>query len=304
MSKVDLHVHTTASDGRYTPAEVVHLAVARGLRALGITDHDSVAGVPEALATAAQGHATLEVIPGVEMSTETHRGEVHILGYYVNIADADLLALLDRLRDARRTRAQRMVDRLAELGVHVPWQRVADLAGDGAYGRPHIARVMVELGLVPSTADAFAQYIGAQGPAYVARYKLTPVEATRAVIAAGGVPVLAHPWGIVGLEDLVAELMAEGLAGIEAYYRGYPPPVMQELVGLARKYGLIATGGSDFHGTPVTADGDLGSVDVPVWAVAELRSARERSSGGAEGLRSGGAREQGSGGTGERGRGQ
>lgn len=272
MSKVDLHVHTTASDGQYAPADVVRLALERGIRVLAITDHDTVAGVPEALA-AASG-TPLEVIPGVEMSTETHHGEVHILGYYVDIEEARFLALLDRLRDARRVRAQHMVERLAKLGVHVPWQRVADLVGAGAYGRPHIARILVELGYVPNTHDAFAQYIGYHGPAYVARYKLTPAEAIHAIARAGGVPVLAHPWGIEDLGGVVADLVAEGLAGIEVYYRGYTPEMMQELVNLARKHGLAATGGSDFHGAQIVAGVELGSVDVPLWAVEELRARR------------------------------
>jgi len=274
VSKVDLHVHTTASDGQYTPAEVVRLAAAQGLGAVGITDHDTVAGLPAALAAAAQVRA-IEVVPGVEMSTETWRGEVHVLGYYVDWEDAGLLELLDRLRNARRTRAQQMVERLAGLGIHVPWQHVADLAGDGAYGRPHIARAMVELGYVPSTADAFAQYIGYNGPAYVARYKLTPAEAVLAILAASGVPVLAHPWGLEDLEGLVTDLVATGLAGIEAYYRGYTPSATRELVGLARKYGLIVTGGSDFHGTSAPDEVGLGGVDVPGWTVEELQRVRK-----------------------------
>jgi predicted metal-dependent phosphoesterase TrpH len=272
VSKVDLHVHTTASDGQYAPAEVVRLALQRGMRVLAITDHDTVAGVSEALDAARACGTVLEVIPGVEISAEARYGEVHILGYYVDIEEPGFLALLDRLRDARRARAQRIVDRLAELGFHVPWQRVADLAGDGAYGRPHIAQVMVEQGHVLSTHEAFERYLGPQGPAYVARYKLTPAEAVHAIAQVGGVPVLAHPWGIENLEDVVADLVAEGLAGIEAYYHGYTPEMMQELVNLARKHGLIVTGGSDFHGAQVVAGVELGSVDAPLWVVEEMRT--------------------------------
>jgi predicted metal-dependent phosphoesterase TrpH len=271
MSKVDLHVHTTASDGQYSPADVVRMALDRGLRALAITDHDSVAGVSAAL-VAAQNTA-LEVIPGVEMSTEV-RGEVHVLGYFLDTEDAGFLALLDRLRHARRDRAQRMVALLDELGLHVSWQRVVDLASDGAYGRPHIARVMVEQGLVPRTQDAYELYIGRDGPAYVSRYKLTPAEAVRAIAQAGGLPVLAHPDKIENLEALISELVVEGLVGLEAYYNGYAPEVVQNLLSLARKHGLAATGGSDFHGAQVASGGDLGSVDVPLWAVEELKAKR------------------------------
>ncbi len=268
-SQVDLHLHTTASDGAYTPAAVVALARDRGLRTIAITDHDSMEGVAEALAAAGHG---LEVIPGVEINTDIPHAEVHILGYYVDYRHAELQDVLQRLRDFRRDRARRMVEKLARLGMPVDWQRVAALAGEGAVGRPHVAQALVERGYVADVSQAFDRYIGREGPAYVERHKLTPVEATRLIVRAGGLPVLAHPSGLANLTTLLDELTAAGLVGLEAYYTGYLPEETQGLLLLAQKYGLVATGGSDFHGGSILPHADLGAVFVPVEAVAALRA--------------------------------
>jgi len=286
-SQVDLHLHTTASDGAYTPAAVVALARDRGLRTIAITDHDSVEGLAEALATAGHG---LEAIPGVEINTDIphsdeapsrppFRGvrrdgasEVHILGYYVDYRHAELQDVLRKLRDFRRDRARRMVEKLARLGMPLDWQRVAALAGEGAVGRPHVAQALVERGYVTDVSQAFDRYIGREGPAYVERHKLTPVEATRLIVRAGGLPALAHPSGLANLPLLLDELTAAGLVGLEAYYTGYLPEETQSLLLLAQKYGLVATGGSDFHGGSILPHADLGSVFVPMAAVAALQS--------------------------------
>ena len=268
-SPVDLHLHTTASDGAYAPAAVVALARERGLQTIAITDHDSVEGVAEALAAAGHG---LEVIAGVEINTDIPQSEVHILGYYVDYRHAELRDVLQRLRDFRRDRARRMVEKLNRLGMPLDWQRVAALAGDGAVGRPHVAQALVERGYVADVSQAFDLYIGREGPAYVERYKLTPTEATRLIVRAGGLPVLAHPSGLANLTLLLDELTAAGLVGLEAYYTGYLPEETQSLLALAQKYGLVATGGSDFHGGSILPHADLGSVFVPMAAVAALQA--------------------------------
>ena len=268
-SQVDLHLHTTASDGAYAPAAVVALARERGLRTIAITDHDSMEGVAEALAAAGHG---LEVIPGVEINTDIPHAEVHILGYHVDYHHAELQDVLQRLRDFRRDRARRMVEKLARLGMPVDWRRVAALAGEGAVGRPHVAQALVERGYVADVSQAFDRYLGREGPAYVERHKLTPVEATRLIVRAGGLPVLAHPSGLEHLPTLLDELTAAGLVGLEAYYTGYLPEETQGLLLLAQKYGLVATGGSDFHGGSILPHADLGAVFVPMEAVAALRA--------------------------------
>jgi predicted metal-dependent phosphoesterase TrpH len=268
-SQVDLHLHTTASDGVYAPSAVVALARARGLQTIAITDHDSVAGVAEALAVA--GHE-LEVIPGVEINTDVPHSEVHILGYYLDDHHAELQDVLQKLQDFRRDRARRMVEKLARLGLPLDWERVASLAGDGAVGRPHVAQALVERGYMADVSQAFDRYIGREGPAYVERYRLAPTEATRLIVRAGGLPVLAHPIGLENLPSLLDELTAAGLVGLEAYYTGYLPEETQSLLALAQKYGLVATGGSDFHGGGILPHADLGAVFVPMEAVAALRA--------------------------------
>lgn len=269
---VDLHLHTTASDGAYSPTEIVRMALEAGLRAVAITDHDTMDGVEEAVAAAAGTGVT--VIPGVEISSDLPQGEAHILGYFLDAHNPDLMWLLATLRKARWDRAQRMVEKLGALGMPVSWDRVAAIANGGAVGRPHVARALMEAGHVSSVQDAFAFYIGREGPAYVDRYKLTPVEVTQAVVRWGGLPVLAHPSFVMDLTALLSRLVPAGLVGLEAYYTGYPPEVTASLLRLARTNGLVGTGGSDFHGRSVVAGAVLGSVGVPYSVVEELQARR------------------------------
>lgn len=274
---VDLHVHTTASDGTDSPSEIVAKALAAGLKVIAITDHDSTEGVAEAL-VAARG-TDLEVIPGIEVSTDVPHAEVHVLGYFVDVADEDLQRTLRLLRESRRGRARRMVDKLAELGVEIDWERVKELAGAGAVGRPHVAQAMVEKGYVAKTAEAFDRYIGRNGPAYVERYKLTPAEAVQLIRRAKGLPALAHPvvagaaeqlGAELDLDALLAELKQAGLAAIECYYTGYPPEITDALLAKAHALDLVPTGGSDYHGSNLVGP-VLGGVYVPLESVAELR---------------------------------
>jgi predicted metal-dependent phosphoesterase TrpH len=277
MSRVDLHIHTTASDGTLTPTQVVHTAIENGLSAIAITDHDTTEGLEEALA-AAEGTG-LEVIPGIELSAEHGSSEAHILGYFVDRRDEALQEMLVVLRRARRERAWKMIGKLANIGVMVSWGRVQEIAGgSSALGRPHIAEALREKGYVDSINEAFCRYIGLDGPAYVARYKLTPSQAVEIVRAAGGLPVLAHPWR---QRDMIASLSACGLVGLEAYYPRYSDEERQELVSIGQRYGLIATGGTDFHGYADDGGLTLGDVSVPADSLELLRALASRGQGSA-----------------------
>jgi len=273
--KADLHLHSTASDGRLIPAELVRSAAEMGLNVIALTDHDSVEGVASALA-AAKNFPSLEVIPGVELSTDVPQGEVHILGYFIDLDNLELMEALDRFRNSRRIRARKMIAKLNSLGVAVDEERVQELAGDGAVGRPHIAQVMLERGYVSSLREAFGRYIGRKSCAYVEREKMTPAEAVGLVVRGGGLPVLAHPANLDHLEELIPELQKAGLVGLEVYYGGYTSTVVRHLASLGRKYGLIATGGSDYHGLEGGGGTQLGGVDIPPDCVERLLALARR----------------------------
>ena len=276
MSKIDLHIHTNCSDGKYSPAEIVKQSAASGLTIIAITDHDTVAGIAPAL-EAARIFPRLKVIPGVEISTETNTGEIHLLGYYVNYTDQNLQTILERMRNTRLYRAQSMIARLRNLGIYIDWQRVQKIAGSGAIGRPHIAQAMLEKGYITTFREAFGKYIGRDGPAYVEREKITPVEAVQLILKAGGLPVLAHPTTVNDPETAIVELKEVGLAGIETYYDNYTLEEIGKLVAMAEKYDLIATGGSDYHGVDPTNESALGGVNVPDIVAVSLFALVEKS---------------------------
>jgi 3',5'-nucleoside bisphosphate phosphatase len=269
VSKVDLHLHTAASDGRLTPAGLVRLAVSKGMEYIAVTDHDTIDGIVPALAEASKFPA-LRVIPGVEISTDVPNGEVHLLGYFVDYEDIQFRDKLEEMRDSRVNRARRMVEKLGKLGVNIAWERVKEIAGSGAMGRPHIVQAMIEKGYIKTNQDAFRNYIGHGGPAYVERDKLTPSEAVGLVLKAGGLPVLAHPLTSGDAEGTIKELTTAGLAGVEVYYASHSVEDVTLLEGLANKHSLIATGGTDFHGIDLTTETMLGGTDVPFRAVQEL----------------------------------
>src|SRR3990170_4569708 len=222
MSKVDLHLHSCVSDGKYTPAEVVAKAAGLGLAVIALTDHDNVDGIAAAL-EAARNFPGLKVIPGVEISTDEAEGEVHMLGYFIDYTHPELLATLEKSRESRVGRAQEMVNKLAGLGLPLEWKRVLEIAGDGTIGRPHIAQALLEKGYISTFNEAFNKYIGDDGPAYVERIKITPTEAVEIILRAGGLPVLAHPFTTKNTEELVARLAPNGLVGIEAYSGKHTP---------------------------------------------------------------------------------
>lgn len=278
MPGADLHLHTTCSDGTLGPAEIVRRAAAAGLEVIAITDHDTVDGLAEAFATARELPG-LQVIPGVELSTDIPRSEVHILGYFMDYENPQWLATMSRFQDSRVGRAQAMVARLAELGMPLSWERVRALAGGSSIGRPHIAQALRDAGYTSSVQEAFEKYIGRNGPAYADRDKMTPVEAIQLIREFEGCAVLAHPGDLgefADLEGLLSDLKAAGLAGIEAYYGSYPDKKVARFLGLARKYALIPCGGTDYHGLGSAYEGTLGQRPVPLQSVERLRTAAGR----------------------------
>jgi predicted metal-dependent phosphoesterase TrpH len=277
MLKADLHLHTTASDGRLEPKDIVSLAVKVGLDVIAITDHDTIDGIAPALA-AAKAFPSLMVIPGVEINTDVPHGEVHVLGYFIDYTDQKLAVALQRLRDSRQGRAQGMIAKLGKLGVNIELQRVLELAQGGSVGRPHVAQALFEKGYVSSEKEAFDRYIGRDGPAYVERYKLLPVEAVKLVTDARGLPVLAHPADIGDLKELVPKLKAVGLIGIEVYYRDYSSDVIAGLLKIAEQYNLISTGGTDYHAFGDDLEVMIGGALAPAQSVESLLALADKRS--------------------------
>jgi 3',5'-nucleoside bisphosphate phosphatase len=248
--RADMHSHSTASDGTSSPAEVMRRASAAGLDAIALTDHDTVAGHRAAAEALPPG---LTLVPGMELSCRLDGHSVHLLGYLFDPADAELAAECARIRESRLDRARAMVDRLAELGAQVTWEQVSALAGDGVVGRPHIARAMVDAGVISSPDEAFGpDWIGTGGRAHVTRYALDPARAIGLISAAGGVTVLAHPRagarGWMMPDDAIADLAAAGLHGIEVWHPDQGQEQRALLTALAVELGLVASGGSDDHG--------------------------------------------------------
>jgi predicted metal-dependent phosphoesterase TrpH len=275
VSKVDLHLHTTASDGKFTPAEIVRLAREAGLVYIAICDHDSIDGVMPAREEAVK-YPGLTVIGGVEINTDIPAGELHILGYLCDLSNDELKTTLERLRSSRIERAKKMIHKLHKLGVDIDFERVQELAGTGSIGRPHIARAMQEKGYVNSFKDAFLRYISRGCPAYVERDKITPTEATRLILRAHGLPVMAHPLTFQNPEKLIGQCQAVGLAGLEVYYGSYTQEQIHTLLQIAGRYGLICTGGSDFHGLDSLDELPLGTVDVPLEAALNLIALKDK----------------------------
>ena len=270
MGGVDLHSHTTASDGVLTPRELVREAVRRGVRVLAITDHDSTEGLAEALDEAVK-HPPLTVVPGVEINCDVDGGEIHILGYFLDYQAEWFQAFCRAQRAERAARVHRIAARLAELGMPIDPQEVFDLVKEGSAGRPHIAQVMVKHGYVKSVREAFDKYLRAGGPGHVRRKKLTPSEAVALIRKARGVPVLAHP-GLAGKDDLIPALVRAGLMGIECYYQEHSAAQTAAYVQMCKDLGLVATGGSDFHGAHAGRPNPLGTPHVALSAYEALKA--------------------------------
>ena len=271
---IDLHTHSLRSDGALSPTDLVKRAAGRGLRIQALSDHDTLAGVAEAVAAGAD--LGVRIIPATELNTESEWGDAHVLGYFVDPADAALEDRLRWLRENRGRRIELMVERLNALGYAIDLARVLEIAQGGALGRPHLAEALLEKGYVRSYEDAFDTLIAKDSPAYVSRVGLAPAEAVALVRTHGGVPSLAHPGTVVGLEELLPKVVAEGLAGIEAYYPEHSPAMTARLLALARQHDLVPTGGSDFHARGEHG-ADLGAVFVPPETIERLEARRRAS---------------------------
>jgi predicted metal-dependent phosphoesterase TrpH len=252
--RIDLHAHSTASDGTDTPAGLVRNAAAAGLDVVALTDHDTTRGYSEAIAALPEG---LTLVTGAELSCRIDGISMHMLAYLFDPEEPALLAERELVRDDRVPRAQSMIARLREIGVPISWEQVARIAGDGSVGRPHIASALVELGVVDSVSAAFTEeWLADGGRAYVPKHETDPFEAIRLVKGAGGVTVLAHPAaakrGRTVPESVIAELATAGLDGIEVDHMDHEPATRARLRGLASELGLLTTGSSDYHGSRKT----------------------------------------------------
>lgn len=270
---IDLHVHSTASDGTRTPVEVVEAAHAWGCTVLSLTDHDTVDGIEPASRRAAE--LGIEFIPGIEINTDVNGEEVHILGYYIDPDHPELVQEMEKRRNSRVTRARRMVEKLEQLGAPVRFERVMELAQGGSVGRIHIVHALIEAGHVRSKEEAWERFLKSDGPAYVPRDRMTPEEAVRLILRVGGIPVLAHP-GLYGGERHLPGCLNAGLMGLEVYYKEHTPAQVEFYRQLAEEHGLLMTGGTDCHGPGTHRDYIIGDVDIPDSILPPLREAAKR----------------------------
>jgi 3',5'-nucleoside bisphosphate phosphatase len=282
---IDLHIHSTASDGTYEPAELLQMAARLGLEAIAITDHDILDG--SRLAFLSERPPELKLISGVEISVNPPAdcqidGSMHVLGYGIDLYDQNLSTALAELLDARDQRIPAILMRLHQIGIGIDLAQVKEQAGEGAIGRPHVANVLIDMGAARDIDDAFNKYLANGRPAYVDKYRLDCPRAFDLIRSAGGVPVLAHPFLIRSrqanwMAPLFKRLADLGLMGVEAYYSKHPPETVAAIKSVARQYGLLITGGSDFHGelTPEVQMGrGLGDLFVPGELFEDLIASR------------------------------
>lgn len=268
----DLHLHTTASDGTWTPEELVEEARKAGLSAIAISDHDTTQGIHDAKRVAPPD---LQVIPGIELSTSTVEGEeVHILGLWINPGYEPLQQTLADLREERVSRVHAIIERLASLEIHLEYEDILKFAHEDVVSRSHIAAAMVEKGVVGSKQEAFERYIGQGQPAYVMRHKLTLEEAVRLILESGGVPVLAHP-GLLKDLSILPQLIQAGLVGIEVVHHSHSKEQTNRFMQVAKEHGLLPSGGSDCHGPGGKDAIYLGRYSIPWQWMEELASRRK-----------------------------
>ena len=268
--RLDLHLHTTASDGLLSPSQLVREAAARGVSLLALTDHDTTEGIAEGRAEASRLGLTL--VPGVELSADSPDRDIHFLGYFLDPDDAALQASLRSLRVSRTLRNHEILARLAALGAPLSHDRLLQIAGPGSVGRPHIAAALVEAGHVTSQTEAFSRYLARGKPAFVLRRRLSPARACAIIKAAGGLAVLAHP-AKLGSLALVSSLLEAGLDGLEAFHPDHSAKDIESFVSFARERSLLITGGTDSHGPYSERPVSVGSVAIPAWVGEEFLAA-------------------------------
>ena len=279
---IDLHVHSTFSDGSLTPEELVQIASESGLSAMALTDHDCTDGIDRFLAACAKtvdgDNGGLVGIAGVELSADVDKGTMHILGYCMDHKDVAFQEALLKIREGRSDRNLKIVKRLNDLGLELTWDEVAAFAGEDVVGRPHFAMALIARGYVKTKQQAFDQYLANGKPGYVDRFRFSPSDSIDAILGAGGVPVLAHP-STLGLSSrdlrkLIGELKEQGLGGLEVYYSEHSPEVRRRYGKWAKEFGLLAVGGSDFHGAlnpKINIGVGFGALNVPDEIAVELR---------------------------------
>ncbi|MGB7605169.1 MAG: PHP domain-containing protein [Lutisporaceae bacterium] len=272
MNKADLHIHTTSSDGLLSPEEVVKWAVYKKLSAVGITDHDTIKGIQPAIDYSI--NYNIEIVPGIELSTEYNEEEIHILGYYIDFKKDWLHQKLNEIYESRYNRAIKMIEKLSDMGIQITLQQVKNIADAGTIGRPHIARAMQEMGYIDNMKDAFKKYIGKGCPAYVERYKITCQEAIDMIKNLGGVPVLAHP-GLINNKASLSKIIDIGIEGIEVYHSKHDNETIRSTYKLAVDRKLLITGGSDCHGIFINNEPILGNIWVDYKNVQLLKEKSE-----------------------------
>ncbi len=275
--EVDLHAHTVFSDGLFTPEELVTEAERIKLAAVAITDHDAVGGIDRALDAGRK--LQLEVVPGVEMSCNTNSVDVHMLAYYIDYQNQAVQDFFEIVRQKRAERAEKMVKKLNELGVHVTLERVRELAQGAATGRPHVAQALVEAGAVKNVDEAFSRYIGYEGPAYFPKMQLSPKEAIDFIHQHGGVAVVAHP-GTYHNDGALYSAISAGVDGVEVWHPDHGGRSVDHYREVATKNGLLMTGGSDCHGGRKQGRVYLGSVTVPYACLQAVKEQRDKSRSG------------------------
>jgi predicted metal-dependent phosphoesterase TrpH len=268
----DLHLHTHFSDGTDSPQRVVELAAAAGLSAIAITDHDNTDAF--ALAQPAAARSGIELLPGIEMSASANGAEVHVLGFLMDLRHPGLQQHLAEQKARRIQRVKDMVAKLHDVGVRIDAEEVLALAKQGTVGRPHVAQVLLRHGYISSLPEAFSRYIGPKNPGFMPGSPLAPAEVIRVIREAGGVPVLAHPV-YMEQDPLIERFVEEGLVGLEVYHSGHTPDLVRRYEGIAQRLKLLATGGSDYHGTPKEGL-PVGAVKIPYALVEGLKQWKQQ----------------------------
>lgn len=255
----DLHIHSNASDGILSPSEIVKIAKNLGLSAISITDHDTINGLDEAISTSKK--IGLDFIPGIELSSESEDWDIHILGYFIDHHSKELREYLGNLQNKRKIRAKKIVNNLKNAGIKIEFEQVARESHGESIGRPHLARTLAKLGYVDSVQKAFHVFLKRDGPYYVKKYTIYPDEVIKILLKASAIPVLAHPLSNSNI-DFIASLVKIGLMGIEVYYPGYNRFEINKLIEIADRYGLIKTGGTDFHGSDPKINSKIRDINI------------------------------------------